>query len=577
MKKIIALALALIMLLAMVACSGGSAASNAALICGVCYGKNPFNATVCSVCGASLKVIEDSTIADEIPTEAKTEEEETEAATKEDEGKIICPYCGQHTSEGFFCMMCGHSLTADDTENETESEDISGKVICPHCGEYTADGFYCEKCGEGLVHPEISETEEITDETETEPLEIVAECNLCGGNIVKGNKRCLDCGKMSILINGNPDRSDVSEAPFTNSTALINIKYDDSIGFTVQRSEVTSGSLMVDNPNFIFSNECPVILVLMRNYCACGRAKCDISYEKCVLNLFTAKSTNTTININYGYSERVVGEDRYISFISTDIATKKIEGRLRGCSLDFNAVGEYLFDLCFVGFFETKEDAEKYLDDYLRGGSEDFEEKHPNSICSFCNTAKRDTQKSCGNCGRKSLFVTADTEKSDLLVAPIFADAKDISINNDKTFSIVTGNKVTESGEILIYNPSGLTFGECPVIAVLVANYCDCGVKNCQGNESCELGLKPGAIAYNLTWTVKTKFEPSTTLKNSYTSFIYDLSNYTNSVKSGKINDISLKFSTGNEMQFDICFIAFFETRDAAESFVDRYVEDAWS
>lgn len=557
MKKLIAVMLIFIVMLSSVACGAPSGNNETSFImCGNCFTQNGSNARFCSVCGYSLY--------GQPPAASESVTEESEEESTETE---------EHTESESVTEISA----ATEKETETETEDISGKVICPHCGEYTVDGFCCEKCGEGLIHPEISETEQVTTEIETAPPVVVSECNFCGGDIVLGNKRCVDCGRMSLVINGNPSASDVTAAPATNSYSMIKINDDNSIGFTVQRSEAITGSMMVDNPNFIQSEDCPVIIVLMRNYCACGRTPCDISYERCNIELFTSKSTNTAINVNYGYSERVVGEDRYISFISTDISSKGITGKIRGCGLSFNAVGEYLFDLCFVGFFETKEDALHYMDEYLHGESEDDEEKHPESICYICGSTKRDTQKSCSSCGRKSLFVSGDTEKTDLLVAPVFADAKDIRINDDKTFGITTGSSVTESGEILVYNPAGMTYGECPVIVVLVANYCDCGQNHCVGNESCTVSLTPGAVTYSLDWTVKEKYEPSSTLRNSYTSFIYDLSNYTNSVKSGKINDINLKFSTKNEMQFDICFIAYFESRDMAESFVDSYVEFAWN
>ncbi len=135
---------------------------------------------------------------------------------------MICPNCGNQTSEGaIFCDQCGTKLPVEE-KAASPSAPADGTVICPACGAGNVPGeAFCEYCGSPLEAPTPAAAEEPASvpvaETEAEsapPAEelsseptvagepsapapeesTVLTCPTCGAEVLPGEAFCANCG-----------------------------------------------------------------------------------------------------------------------------------------------------------------------------------------------------------------------------------------------------------------------------------------------------------------------------------------------------------------------------------------------
>ena len=148
-----------------------------------------------------------------------------------------------------------------------------------------------------------------------------------------------------------------------------------------QNSATSTGTWLVQNATSYAIEDLPIAMMVTRNLCTCSEEDladnngiCYASEESTVYLMTGEKLSADNECMTYAevsWDAYVVGEDTYLSVMldASDMG-EVFSGRINGVRFDFKGVdittpGANTFDICFVAFFATPEDANAYFEAYL--------------------------------------------------------------------------------------------------------------------------------------------------------------------------------------------------------------------
>ena len=190
----------------------------------------------------------------------------------------------------------------------------------------------------------------------------------------------IEPGQPAVLMNGDIDGSHTKFAPTTATGESISINADGTVHIVATNADSSTGIWMVDNDTSYSIKDFPVVMMVTKNLCTC--ADSDKIDGRCVAFETGAVFVMTGDNVSPGsacyisdsgvsWDAYYIGEDSYLSFI-VDASWYDFEGRINGArfdvqGVDINTPGAGAFDVCFIAFFASEEDAEAYFMSYIEG------------------------------------------------------------------------------------------------------------------------------------------------------------------------------------------------------------------
>ncbi len=192
-----------------------------------------------------------------------------------------------------------------------------------------------------------------------------------------GDPNDIPAGQPGIFFNGSPETSDSKTTHGKSSTGSTSLNDDHSVHIVASSANVYE-SFGVKNEVSYLAEDFPVALTLTRNYCTCGTddGSCYALEDSKMYFMFgdltSATEGYTVSSLEMCYDPIVKDDDTYLYFY-TDLredASFDVEGRINGCRFDFSGVeytipGKNAFDICFVAFFRSVEDAEAFALDWI--------------------------------------------------------------------------------------------------------------------------------------------------------------------------------------------------------------------
>ena len=185
----------------------------------------------------------------------------------------------------------------------------------------------------------------------------------------------VPAGQPGVLINGSRDESDSKTT--VKGDGIYSLTEDNYIHVTSDRDDVET-SFTVKNSVSVDIRDFPVAIVLTRNLCTCDSQSCW-AMEKTEMYIMAGDDVSASNDrmvpaISAGVNEPIECEDgNYLYFMINflDVEnTQDVEGRINALRFDIpriktNTPGRNEFDLCFVAFFRTQDEARAYVNEYL--------------------------------------------------------------------------------------------------------------------------------------------------------------------------------------------------------------------
>lgn len=184
-------------------------------------------------------------------------------------------------------------------------------------------------------------------------------------------------GQPAIFMNANKADSDIKSTPKPSGNIILSVNDDYSIHAVFGTPAGDAGTWYVKNDVSYSIKDFPVVLYLTKNFCTCGVDEC-FALESSNLYIMSGDviapaDKYRVIQVDMCYDPYVIGDDTYLYFyndFSDEYASFEVDGRINGVRLDFGGVdintpGANAFDLMFVAFFRTVDEAEAYVESYL--------------------------------------------------------------------------------------------------------------------------------------------------------------------------------------------------------------------
>ncbi len=207
-----------------------------------------------------------------------------------------------------------------------------------------------------------------------------------------GNPDDIPYGKPGVFMNGSPVLSDSKSTHGKSSTGTTSLTDDYAVRIVAQSARVYE-SFGVKNEVSYLIEDFPVAIALTRNYCTCGDDICfALEYGKMYFmfgNQSSASESFAISGLNSCYDPIIKGEDTYLYFYADlrEDAGFDFAGRINGLrfdadELDYTNEDANTFDICFVAFFRSLEEAELYIYDWIGvdPNAEDTESEESESV-----------------------------------------------------------------------------------------------------------------------------------------------------------------------------------------------------
>ena len=190
----------------------------------------------------------------------------------------------------------------------------------------------------------------------------------------------IEPGKPAILMSGDVSTSNIKFAPSSVTGEAISVNDDHTVRVVASNSSTGAGIWTVENATSYAIEDFPVVMMVTRNLCTCVEEDkinglCG-AFETGSVYVMTGDAispdSSCAINDNgVSWDSYYIDDDSYLSFI-VDTSYTDFSGRVNGVrfdvhDVDFNTPGANAFDVCFIAFFATKEDAEIYFMSYIEG------------------------------------------------------------------------------------------------------------------------------------------------------------------------------------------------------------------
>ena len=191
----------------------------------------------------------------------------------------------------------------------------------------------------------------------------------------------FEAGKPGIFMNADLENSDTYDIPGSAMGETLTVNEDGTMKVVAKNSSTSTGTWVVKNATSYAIEDLPIAMMVTRNLCTCSEEDladnngiCYASEESTVYLMTGEKLSADGDSMTYAevsWDAYVVGEDTYLSVMldASDMG-EIFSGRINGVRFDFSGVdtttpGANTFDICFVAFFATAEDANEYFEAYL--------------------------------------------------------------------------------------------------------------------------------------------------------------------------------------------------------------------
>lgn len=185
----------------------------------------------------------------------------------------------------------------------------------------------------------------------------------------------IPAGKPAVFMNGSKENSDSKTNHGKSATGISSLNEDYSIRYAADKANIEV-SFTVKNSVSYDAEDFPVAVALTRNLCTCGEDDC---YALESTNMYICNGAITGAADAYRISELsmcydpiIHGEDSYLYFYTdlSEDASFDYTGRINGCrfdikGVDYQTAGKNTFDVCWVAYFRTVEEAEKFIYEWI--------------------------------------------------------------------------------------------------------------------------------------------------------------------------------------------------------------------
>ena len=183
----------------------------------------------------------------------------------------------------------------------------------------------------------------------------------------------IEEGKPAVFMNGN--RIDTDTKRFYGGGGTVSTLEDDNILASADKTTLNI-DFEVKNDVSYDIDDFPVMIVLSKNYCACEDVAACIAIESVNMYAMTgdiigADADHKMSELEMSEEPMYVGDDSYLYFFcDLNDANWDAEGRINGARIDFTGVrtdipGRNSFEVCYVAFFRTEDEAIAYTENYL--------------------------------------------------------------------------------------------------------------------------------------------------------------------------------------------------------------------
>ena len=200
----------------------------------------------------------------------------------------------------------------------------------------------------------------------------------------------IEAGQPGIFMNGNLE-SNVKDLPGSAMGEQIKINDDYTVNVVAKNSSTSTGSWTVENATSYAIEDFPIVMMVTKNLCTCLEEDKDEglcgAYETSNVYVMTgeklAADSSCMGSATVSWNSYYIGDDGYLSIMMDASEMSSLTGRINAVRFDVSGVdmttpGANVFDVCFIAFFATEEDAETYFMNYLEGlGYDDGEDEDP--------------------------------------------------------------------------------------------------------------------------------------------------------------------------------------------------------
>jgi len=188
-------------------------------------------------------------------------------------------------------------------------------------------------------------------------------------------------GQPAIFMNGDVENSNIKSAPTSSTGEIVSVNDDHTIRIVAGNASTGTGTWAVENATSYAIEDFPVAMMVTRNLCTCKDD--DLIDGKCGAfetgNVYIMTGDNVSpgpncqiSNSGVSWDSYYIGEDSYLSFTVDVSELSDYTGRINGVRFDAQDVdittpGANEFDVCFIAFFASEEDAEAYFMSYIEG------------------------------------------------------------------------------------------------------------------------------------------------------------------------------------------------------------------
>jgi hypothetical protein len=211
----------------------------------------------------------------------------------------------------------------------------------------------------------------------------------------------IPAGKPAVLMNANVIESHILAKPISLVGANITVNDDYSARVVVNKATADAGEWKVKYNVSYSVEDFPVCAILVRNLCTCRDEVCYAN-ESCHLYLCTGEAIQPAPENLIKFldiSEPItVGDDTYLMFyidVSDEYAPIEASGRINSARVDFEDIdndtpGKNAFDVCWIAFFRTPDEASTYVKESLNVTDvEDPSETDPDKSPEDTETAEK--------------------------------------------------------------------------------------------------------------------------------------------------------------------------------------------
>ncbi len=188
----------------------------------------------------------------------------------------------------------------------------------------------------------------------------------------------FDPGQPGIFMNGDFG-SDIKDIPGSASGETLSVNEDGSMNVVAANKSSSTGVWTVRNSVSYDIADLPIAMIVTRNLCTCSEddkdeGRCG-AYESSNVYIMAGEQLNPEANCmttaTVSWDAYYIGEDSYLSImVDTSDMEEIFSGRINAVRFDISNIitdvpGANVFDVCFVAFFASEDDANAYFENYL--------------------------------------------------------------------------------------------------------------------------------------------------------------------------------------------------------------------